>query len=148
MFTQEMGVDVALNLADLMAHLVAEEMSLGDMITLLKLRRGKYSIVENRVDPRAVASGKPVQDLDLPHECVLTAIFRGGELIIPRGETILQADQELCLYRLSAWLSMGDDGSQRWSIRDRIDPLFEQEDRAVGKRATEARRLAGKVMGN
>ena len=59
-----------------------------------------------------------------------------------------QADQELCLYRLSAWLSMGDDGSQRWSIRDRIDPLFEQEDRAVGKRATEARRLAGKVMGN
>ena len=56
-------------------------------------------------------------------------------------------DQELCLYRLSAWLSIGDDGSQRWSIRDQIDPVFEQEDRAVGKRATEARRLAGKVMG-
>lgn len=56
-------------------------------------------------------------------------------------------DQELCLYRLSAWLSIGDDGSQRWSIRDQIDPVFEPEDRAVGKRATEARRLAGKVMG-
>ena len=55
-------------------------------------------------------------------------------------------DQELCLYRLSAWLSMGDDGSQRWSIRDQIDPVFEQEDRSVGKRATEARRLAGNVM--
>jgi trk system potassium uptake protein TrkA len=95
LFTQEIGVDVALNQADLMAHLVAEEMSLGDMITLLKLRRGKYSIVENRVDPRAVASGKPVRDLDPPHECVLTAIFRGGELIIPRGETILQADDKV-----------------------------------------------------
>jgi trk system potassium uptake protein TrkA len=70
-------------------------MSLGDMMTLLKLRRGKYSIVENRVDPRAVASGKPVRELDLPHECVLTAIFRGGELIIPRGETILQPDDEV-----------------------------------------------------
>jgi hypothetical protein len=55
-------------------------------------------------------------------------------------------DQELCLYRLSAWLSMGDDGSQCWSIRDQIDPLFEQEDRSVGKRAAEARRLAGNVM--
>jgi hypothetical protein len=53
-----------------------------------------------------------------------------------------QKDQELCLYRLSAWMSMGDDGSQRWSIRDRIDPVFEQEDRSVGKRAAEARRLA------
>jgi trk system potassium uptake protein TrkA len=95
LFTPEMGVDVALNQADLMAHLIAEEMSLGDMMTLLKLRRGKYSIVENRVDPRAVASGKPVRELDLPHECVLTAIFRGGELIIPRGETILQPDDEV-----------------------------------------------------
>jgi hypothetical protein len=55
-------------------------------------------------------------------------------------------EQELCLYRLSAWLSMGDDGSQRWSIRDQIDPVFEHEDRSVGKRAKEARRLAGKVM--
>jgi trk system potassium uptake protein TrkA len=95
LFTPEMGVDVALNQADLMAHLIAEEMSLGDMMTLLKLRRGKYSIVENRVDPRAVASKKPVRDLALPHECVLTAIFRGGELIIPRGETILQPDDEV-----------------------------------------------------
>ena len=56
-------------------------------------------------------------------------------------------DQELCLYRLSAWLSIGDDGSQRWSIRDQINPVFEQEDRSVGKRAKEARRLAGNVMG-
>ena len=55
-------------------------------------------------------------------------------------------DQELCLYRLSAWLSIGDDGSQRRSIRDQIDPVFEQEDKYVGKRAKEARRLAGKVM--
>jgi len=57
-----------------------------------------------------------------------------------------RVDQELCLYRLSAWLSIGDDGSQCWSIRDQIDPIFKQEDRSTGKRATEARRLAGKVM--
>jgi trk system potassium uptake protein TrkA len=41
MFTAEMGVDVALNQADLMAHLIAEEMSMGDMLTLLKLRKGQ-----------------------------------------------------------------------------------------------------------
>jgi trk system potassium uptake protein TrkA len=95
LFMPEMGVDVALNQADLMAHLIAEEMSLGDMITLLKLRRGQYSLVENRVDPRAVAAGKPLKEIDLPHECVLVAIIRGGELIIPRGETVLQPDDEV-----------------------------------------------------
>jgi hypothetical protein len=58
-----------------------------------------------------------------------------------------EKDRELCLYRLSAWLSMGDDGSVRWSIRDRIDPVFEAEDPDVGARAAEARRLAGIAMG-
>ena len=95
LFTPEMGVDVALNQADLMAHLIAEEMSLGDMMTLLKLRKGQYSLVENRVDSRAVAAGKPVRELDLPHDCVLTAIIRGGKIIIPRGETVLQQDDEV-----------------------------------------------------
>jgi trk system potassium uptake protein TrkA len=95
LFTPEMGVDVALNQADLMAHLIAEEMSLGDMMTLLKLRRGQYSIVENRIYPRAVAAGKLVRDLDLPHDCVLTAIIRGGELIIPRGDTMLLPDDDV-----------------------------------------------------
>lgn len=92
LFTPEMGVDVALNQADLMAHLIAKEMSLGDMMTLLKLRRGQYTIVEHQVHPGALAAGKQVHDLDLPHDCVLTAIIRGGEIIVPRGETILQPD--------------------------------------------------------
>ena len=43
LFTPEMGVDVALNQSDILARLIAEEMSLGDMMTLLKLRKGEYS---------------------------------------------------------------------------------------------------------
>jgi trk system potassium uptake protein len=90
LFTPEMGVDVALNQADLMAHLIAEEMSMGDMLTLLKLRKGQYSVVEITVDPQASAAGRAVRDLDLPTESVLTAVIRKGELIIPRGSTVLQ----------------------------------------------------------
>jgi hypothetical protein len=41
---------------------------------------------------------------------------------------------------------MRDDGSPRYSVRDRIDPWFEKNDPAAGKRADEARRLAGVVM--
>ncbi len=95
LFTQEMGVDVPLNQADLMAHLIAEEMSLGDVMTLLKLRIGQYSLVENKVDPRSIAAGKAVRDLNLPRECVLTAVIREGNLIIPRGNTILLPEDEV-----------------------------------------------------
>jgi trk system potassium uptake protein TrkA len=102
MFTPEMGVDVALNQADLIAHLIAEEMSLGDMMTLLKLRKGQYSLVEEKVDPTAIAAGKAVRDLNLPAECILAAVIRKGQLLIPRGDTVLQpADEVLAVVHAS-----------------------------------------------
>ncbi|MBI1880791.1 MAG: TrkA family potassium uptake protein [Chloroflexi bacterium] len=102
LFTPEMGVDVALNQADLMGHLIVEEMSLGDMMTLLKLRKGEYALVEEKVHPGARAAGRAVRELDLPGECVLTAIIRKGRLIIPRGDTVLQpADEVLAVVHTS-----------------------------------------------
>jgi trk system potassium uptake protein TrkA len=102
LFTPEMGVDVALNQADLMAHLIAEEMSLGDMMTLLKLRKGQYSLVEEKVHPAAIAAGQAIRQLDLPAECVITAVIRKGQLIIPRGDTVLQpADEVLAVVHAS-----------------------------------------------
>jgi len=95
LYTPEMGVDVALNQADLLAHLIAEEMSLGDMMTLLKLRKGLYSLVEEKVDRNSVANGKAVRDLNFPPRCVLAAIIRKGELIVPRGDTVMQTADEV-----------------------------------------------------
>jgi trk system potassium uptake protein TrkA len=95
MFTLQMGVDVALNQSDLMAHLIEEEMSLGDMMVLLKLRKGQYSLVEEKVHPAASAVGKAIRELNLPAECVLAAIIRKGELVIPRGGTVLQSADEV-----------------------------------------------------
>jgi trk system potassium uptake protein TrkA len=95
LYTPDMGVDVALNQADVLAHLVAEEMSLGDMMTLLKLRRGLYSLVEEKVHPASIANGMAVKDLNVPPRCVLAAIIRKGEMIVPRGDTVLQAADEV-----------------------------------------------------
>ena len=87
LFTPEMGVDVALNQADILAHLVAEEMSLGDMMTLMKLRRGEYSLIEEKVHPTCLVVGKKLKEITLPKECTITAIIRAHQLIIPHGET-------------------------------------------------------------
>jgi trk system potassium uptake protein TrkA len=95
LFTAEMGVDVALNQADILAHLVAEEMSLGDMMTLLKLKKGEYSLVEEKVYPTALACAKPIKDVKLPEECSIVAIIRKNQLIIPRGNTLFEAYDEV-----------------------------------------------------
>jgi trk system potassium uptake protein TrkA len=102
MFTHEMGVDAALNQAELVGHLILEEMSLGDMVTLLKLRKGQFSLVEEKVDWGSQAAGKAVRDLELPSHCVLSAVLRKGELIIPRGDTVLEpADEVLAVVHAS-----------------------------------------------
>jgi trk system potassium uptake protein TrkA len=95
LFTGEMGVDVALNQADILAQLIAEEMSLGDMMTLLKLRKGEYSVVEEKVHPSSVAVGRQLSELTIPSECVVAAIIRKGHLIIPHGDTTLQVADEI-----------------------------------------------------
>jgi len=103
LFTPEMGVDVAIDQADIIGRLIAEEMSLGDMMTLLKLRKGLYSLVEEKVDPLSAAAGRAVAALDLPDECALAAVIRKGDLLIPHPETVLQpADEVLAVVHADA----------------------------------------------
>lgn len=95
LFNPSMGVDLGVNQADLMARVVAEEMSMGDMMTLLKLHRGQFSLVERKVDPASAAIGVKLRDLNLPLECVLVAVIRDASLMLPRGDTSLSAGDEV-----------------------------------------------------
>ncbi len=102
LFNQEMGVDVALNQADILARLVAEEMSLGDMMTLLKLRKGEFSLIEEKVHPLSPSANKNIREIDLPDDSVIVAVIRKNQLLIPHGATVLQpADEVLALVHAS-----------------------------------------------
>lgn len=95
LFTEEMGVDIALNQAEILARLIEEEMSLGDMIPLLKLRRGEFMLVEEKIPEGAPAVGVMIKDLDLPENCVIAGIMRDGGVVVPRGITALMPGDEV-----------------------------------------------------
>ncbi len=95
LFTKEFGVDVALNQADIIAKLIEEEMSLGDMMTMLKLRRGKYSLVEEKIFPGAQAAGVAIKDLPLPANSVICGVIRHGDIVLPKGDTTLEEGDEV-----------------------------------------------------
>jgi trk system potassium uptake protein TrkA len=77
-------------------------MSIGDMMTLLKLRKGEFSIVEEKVDPRAVVVGKVLRDIELPPQCVFAAVIRKGQLIVPNGNTeLFPVDEIIALVHAS-----------------------------------------------
>jgi len=95
LFNEKFKVDEALNSADVMAHLIQEEMSLGDMMTLFKIRRGRYSVVEERVPKGARAIGVQLKDMGLAEHCVIAAIIRHGVMTLPRGDSTLEEMDEI-----------------------------------------------------
>lgn len=95
LFDKKFHVDVALNQSAIMASLIEEQMSLGDMMTLLKLRRGAYSLVEEKIPPGAPAVNIPIKDLGLHDSCVIAAIIRDGKVIPPRGGSSFDVGDEV-----------------------------------------------------
>ena len=95
LFNEKFHVDVALNSADVLAHLIQEEMSLGDMMTIFKVRRGRYSVVEEKVPTGARGIGIPLKDMGLAEYCLIAAIIRDGVMTLPRGDSTLQEDDEI-----------------------------------------------------
>jgi trk system potassium uptake protein len=109
LFDEGMGVDVALNQTKILSKMIVEEMSLGDMMTLLKLRKGEYSMVEEKVHPSSSIIGKQLSQIPLPLECVITAIIRKGRIVIPHGDTVLEiADEIFALVHASQVQKLAD----------------------------------------
>lgn len=105
LFNAEMGVDVGLNQTDILTKLIEEEMSVGDMMTLLKLRKGEYEIVEEKLLDNAQILGMPLKDIPLPDTCVIAAVIRRGKVLIPRGNMVFEGQDEI--------LAVVDDSSKK-----------------------------------
>ena len=86
-----MGID-AISSTTVIGHLIEEETTVGDIITLHVLKHGKLAIIEVDIpDAYCSSCGKAVKDLGLPEGCVLVSIIREDEVIVPRGDAVIQA---------------------------------------------------------
>jgi trk system potassium uptake protein len=95
LFDEKFHVDASVNHSQVMAGMIEEEVSLGDMVTLMKLKGGDYSIVEEVIAPGARGIGIPLKDLKLPENCVIAAIIRAGKVVVPRGGSAFEAGDEV-----------------------------------------------------
>ncbi len=95
MFGKDMGVDIAVSQAALMADLMEEEMTLGDLVTLLRLREGEIALVEKPIAPGSRSVGRQIKDLQLPEDAVCVAVLRERRVLFPKAELALQADDRV-----------------------------------------------------
>jgi trk system potassium uptake protein TrkA len=74
---------------------VEEEESLEDLTTLMTFRKGKLSLVRVDLSSDSPCVNRRVMDINIPRDSVLVSIIRGEEVTIPRGETVLQAKDDI-----------------------------------------------------
>lgn len=95
LFTPKLGVDIAISHAVLLSRIIHEELNMGDLVPLLKLAGGQISLAEVTVSPNSDVVGNRVDTLRLPTDCVLATLLRAGEMLIPRGDTTIQAGDKI-----------------------------------------------------
>lgn len=95
LFDKKFHVDVAVNESEILASVIEEDIALGDMMTLLKLHQGHYYLVSEKIQKGSPASGRAVKELGVPKRCVIAAIIRQGELILPKGDTRFEEGDEV-----------------------------------------------------
>lgn len=109
LFEPPCGVDVALDQAELLTRLIAEEVSLGEVAILATLRRGDLRLVTERVAPGAPGDGRALTTLALPERCTIVAVLRDDEVRPAIGELVLQAgDEVLAVVPTGAVSHLGD----------------------------------------
>jgi trk system potassium uptake protein TrkA len=95
LYTEAWGVDVAVSTPRVLAALVEEAVTVGDVVRLMSFRKGAANLVEITLAEDTPWVGKPLREVPLPRETVLTAILRGERVITPSPDEPLEAGDEL-----------------------------------------------------
>jgi len=95
LFNEQWGVDVSVSKPRLMAALVEEAVSVGDLVRLMTFRQSEANLVEITLPESAPYVGHPVRDVPLPHDSALVAVLRGRRVLVPTPDDPLEAGDEL-----------------------------------------------------
>ena len=95
LFTKDLGIDVAVSQAHIIAKLIEEETAIKDIVTLLKLRRGDVALLQETLQDESRAVGQRLSQLGVPKNCVLVTVLRGNEVLFPSGDTVFQSGDEI-----------------------------------------------------
>ncbi|WP_410620412.1 potassium channel family protein [Amycolatopsis sp. cmx-8-4] len=95
LFTDAWGVDVAVSTPRMLAAMVEEAVSVGDLVRLMTFRQSNANLVELTLPEETPLAGKPVSELAIPRDAALVTILRGDRVIVPQPEDPLEPGDEL-----------------------------------------------------
>ena len=95
MFNEMWGVDISVSTPHLLTALVEEAVSVGSLVRLLSFEGGKARLSEATLTEESPSAGQDIAELGLPRYSTVVAVIRDDHVIVPRGDTVLHAGDEV-----------------------------------------------------
>jgi trk system potassium uptake protein TrkA len=95
LFNENWGVDVSVSTPHLLTALVEEAVSVGTLVRLLSFEGGRASLIEVTLATDSPAADTEIVELGLPRDSTVVAVVRNDRVVVPRGDTRLQAGDEV-----------------------------------------------------
>ena len=95
LFSESWGIDVSVSTPRLMAALVEEAVTVGDLVRLFTFRQSNTNLVELTMPDNSPLVGHRLADVTWPEDVVLVAILRDNTIQTPDRDRSLEAGDEL-----------------------------------------------------
>lgn len=94
---RKLGVSQIFSATRIITSLLEEQTDFMAITNLMAVAEGKVNITEVFLPEDAPVAGKSLKKLKLPEGFLLAAVIRDGDVLVPRGSTILHAGDQLIL---------------------------------------------------
>jgi trk system potassium uptake protein TrkA len=97
---QQLGVTTAFSTTRMISSLIEQRAGLEEIVGLFSVAEGKVNVTELILAKASPVIGKSLREISLPENCLIACILRNNEPVIPRGGTVVYADDRLVLITL------------------------------------------------
>jgi len=97
---RELGVSAVFSPTHIISNLIEQRVGYESITNLSPLADGKVNLTEIVLPASSPILGRKIQDLQLPQDCLIISLLRDDEVIIPRGDTQLCANDRIGMVSL------------------------------------------------
>lgn len=90
-----LGADIVVSSTEIITNLIEQEVDIAEMHLLATLNKGRAGICTMTLPPDTALEGVTLKDVDLPESSLVISIVRGDTMMIPNGNTVIHANDEI-----------------------------------------------------
>ncbi|TGE35145.1 TrkA family potassium uptake protein [Desulfosporosinus fructosivorans] len=94
---KKLGINSAISSTYIMAGIIEQMAAIDEIYDFMPIEQGQIVMMEIVVRDHYPVCGKTLAEIDIPEQAIIGCIIRGVSSIIPKGKTIIQADDKLII---------------------------------------------------